>query len=73
MTVLKAIRQKCLDCCTYQPSDVSKCTVVKCALHPFRFGKNPFRHKRILSDKQKAALAAGLARHKKISANRDTQ
>jgi hypothetical protein len=69
MTVLKAIRQKCLDCCCYQPSEVAKCTATKCALHPFRMGKNPFRQKRVLSDEQKAALLAGLARARETQAN----
>lgn len=68
MSPLKAIRQKCLDCCCYQPSEVAKCTMTKCALHPFRMGKNPFRQKRILSAGQKAALLAGLAKARESKA-----
>ena len=40
-TVMKAIRQKCLDCACYQPSEVVQCTVYACPLHSFRFGKDP--------------------------------
>lgn len=61
MNPLKAIRQKCLDCCCYQPSLVAQCELEHCALHPFRMGKNPFRAKRSLSAEQKAALAERLA------------
>lgn len=40
-TPIKAIRAKCLDCCGYQYSEVVKCTVTKCPLFPYRFGKRP--------------------------------
>ncbi len=40
-TPIKAIRAKCLDCCGYLYSEVVKCTVVKCPLFPYRFGKRP--------------------------------
>jgi hypothetical protein len=43
--LLKVIREKCLDCCCYQPSEVAKCTAVKCALWPFRMGSNPFTNR----------------------------
>lgn len=40
----KVIRLKCLDCCCGSADEVKKCTCEKtCFLHPFRFGKNPFR------------------------------
>ena len=42
-TPLKAIRLKCLDCCCGSAHEVKLCDVVKCALHPYRFGKNPSR------------------------------
>ena len=53
---LKAIRAKCLDCCFDQPSEVKLCPVSGCPLYPFRFGKNPFRAKRELTDDQKEML-----------------
>ncbi len=53
---LKAIRAKCLDCCCEQPSEVKLCPVSDCPLYPFRFGRNPFRAKRELTDEQKEML-----------------
>lgn len=38
---IKAIRAKCLDCCGGQYSEVVKCTIPKCPLFPYRFGKRP--------------------------------
>lgn len=58
----KAIRQFCLDCCGGSSSEVKSCTAAKCALYPFRFGKNPFRANRELSDEQRAAMAERLKR-----------
>lgn len=49
---LKAIRQKCLDCCVYKPSEVRRCHITSCPLWPYRMGKNPF-HKRTMTEKQK--------------------
>lgn len=62
MSVLKAIRAKCLDCVCYQPSLIAACALKECALHPYRMGKNPFRQKRVLTDEQRAALAERLAK-----------
>ncbi|MEY9198338.1 hypothetical protein ABIA16_003454 [Sinorhizobium fredii] len=39
---MKAIREKCLDCCSGQPSEVRLCETVKCALWPFRSGTHPY-------------------------------
>ncbi len=49
---VKAIRAKCLDCCCGSPAEVNRCHLDDCALHPFRFGKNPFI-KREMTDEQK--------------------
>lgn len=56
---LKAIRAKCLDCCCDQTTEVKLCPASDCPLHPFRFGKNPFR-KRELTDEQREALCQRL-------------
>lgn len=40
-TPLKAIRKKCLDCSYFQPSEVRQCTVIKCPIYPYRFGRRP--------------------------------
>ena len=56
----KAIRAKCLDCCCGSSEEVKRCPCEDCALHPFRFGKNPFRAKREYTAEEKAALAKRL-------------
>ena len=43
MTPLKAIREKCLDCCCGSAFEVKMCPIRDCALHPFRDGHNPNR------------------------------
>jgi len=43
LTPLRAIRAKCLDCCSKQPSEVRNCESLECPLYPYRFGKNPNR------------------------------
>ncbi len=40
MTPMKAIRAKCLDCCGTS-HEVRLCTIEKCPLYPYRFGKRP--------------------------------
>ena len=57
---LKAIREKCLDCCCGSPSEVRKCVATDCAIWPFRMGANPFRKKRELSPQQKREMAERL-------------
>lgn len=41
ITPLKAIRLNCLDCMNGSSNEVQLCTLEKCSLWPFRFGKNP--------------------------------
>jgi hypothetical protein len=43
LTPLKAIRRKCLDCCTGSAKEVGLCPARDCPLHGFRAGKNPRR------------------------------
>lgn len=43
MTPLKAIREKCLDCCCGSAHEVRLCPAESCTLWPFRFGHNPAR------------------------------
>jgi len=38
ITKAKAIRAYCMDCCSWQQAEVSRCTVHTCVLYPFRFG-----------------------------------
>lgn len=42
-TPLKAIRQKCLDCCCEQATEVRLCPMESCPLYPYRMGHNPNR------------------------------
>lgn len=62
---VKAIREFCLECCGDSPSGVKECNSVKCALHPFRLGKNPYRTKREMTDEQKEAAKIRLAEARK--------
>ena len=57
---LKAIREKCLDCCCGNAAEVRKCVAVDCPSWPYRTGTNPFRKKRDLSPQQKSERAARL-------------
>ncbi len=40
-TPIMAIRNHCLECCGYQPSEVELCTAPKCWLFPYRLGRKP--------------------------------
>jgi hypothetical protein len=58
---LKALRARCLDCCSGNASEVRKCTATGCPSWPFRMGVNPFRRKRTLSPDQNQAMVERLA------------
>jgi hypothetical protein len=62
---LAAIRAKCIDCAGGQPSEVRLCPVVRCALHPFRFGKRPKKTGQELPAAAKAALLERLGAGRK--------
>ena len=64
---LKAIRLFCLECCGGSSNEVKLCSAQKCALYPFRFGKNPFRPKRELTNEQRAAIAERLKAARNVS------
>ena len=40
-TPIKAIRAKCIDCCCGSYKEVRLCTVIDCALYPYRMGRRP--------------------------------
>lgn len=63
---VKAIREKCLDCCCGSYTEVSTCTTTKCALYPFRFGKNPYRQRKELTEEQRQALRDRMAEARKV-------
>ena len=62
---VKAIRAFCLDCCGGNPNYVKDCTALRCALYPFRMGRNPYRTKRELTEEQKEMLRVRLANARK--------
>jgi hypothetical protein len=55
-SLLKSIREKCLDCCSNSHAEVRKCHITDCPLWEFRMGKNPF-HKRTMTEDQKTYLS----------------
>ena len=59
---LKAIRAKCLECSGGSSNEVKLCNVTNCELYNFRFGKNPFRVKRVMSEEQKKAAILRLSK-----------
>ena len=63
--VLRAVRAKCLECSAGSPKEVDLCPITDCALYPFRYGKNPFRAKREMSDEQRNAAKERLAKARK--------
>lgn len=62
---IKAIKEKCLDCCCDQREEVKLCPAKDCPLWPFRLGKNPYRT-RNMTDEQKEAAKERLAKARTI-------
>lgn len=62
---VKAIRAFCMECSNGQTSEVKDCTVYKCPLYPFRFGKNPYRQRREMTEEEKQVLADRLKEARK--------
>ena len=67
LTAIKAIRAFCLECMDGVETEVKLCTATKCPLFEFRFGKNPPRLKRKLTDEQKKSLVERLQKNKESS------
>lgn len=44
--ILKAIREKCLDCSGWHPNEVKECPITRCSLYPYRMGHNPFSNRK---------------------------
>lgn len=66
---VKAIRAFCIDCCGGSAYEVKLCTAPKCALYPFRLGKNPYRTKREMTEEQRAEAAERLAKARQNKQN----
>lgn len=41
--LVKIMREKCIECCGFEISEVRKCVSTTCPLWPYRMGKNPFQ------------------------------
>lgn len=70
---VKAIRANCLECCCGSAYEVERCPSTDCPLYPFRFGKNPYRTPRVLTDEQRIAAAARLSNNRKKAQEARTQ
>ncbi len=71
LTPVKAIRAKCLDCCGGSAHEVEQCSVERCSLFPYRFGKNPNIK---LSPEEKARRqAVGRENHRRLRAFQETK
>ena len=65
MRPMRAMREKCLDCCCGQAARVRDCTITGCAIWLYRHGRNPNRKGRPgkpLTDAHKDKLAEGRAK-----------
>ena len=52
----KVMREKCLDCVGFQPSEVRKCVCTACPLWPYRMGKDPFKSAKCKAQKMHGNL-----------------
>jgi hypothetical protein len=59
---LKAIRAMCIDCSGGSFNEVKLCVISECPLYAYRFGNNPFRKARKLTEEQRQELAERLRR-----------
>lgn len=62
LNALRAIRAQCLECLDWNLNHVRDCTSPLCSLFPFRFGKDPSKIKRTLSEDRKKAVIEILAK-----------
>lgn len=70
---VKAIRAYCLSCVGGSPYEVDKCPITDCPLFSFKYGKNPFRTKRVLSDEQRTAMAERLKKAREAKSSDEAQ
>lgn len=57
-SLLKTIRQKCMDCTYDQLKEVQMCPAEDCPLWKYRLGKDPDKKTRTMSEAQRAVLEA---------------
>lgn len=68
---VKAIREKCIECCCGSTTEVKECTVERCPIFPFRFGKNPFRQKKEMTEEQRKAAGERLRKARKSNTDEE--
>lgn len=68
----RADRLHCLECVGFSAYEVRNCSHTICAMWPFRFGKDPGRVKRDLSEEQKTAMVERFKRNISGPINFDT-
>lgn len=66
---IKRIREYCIQCVADQPREVELCPITDCPLYDFRFGTNPYRIKRIVSEEQKEAFRSRMENYRNNKAN----
>ena len=66
---VKAIREYCLQCSGGSSNEVKLCQIETCPLYAFRFGKNPYRQRRELTEDELEALRARMANARKSLTN----
>jgi hypothetical protein len=62
LSILQAIRARCIDCCAGSPSEVRRCVSINCPSWPFRMAFNPWRERPDLSDERKTQMSENLAK-----------
>lgn len=67
-TPLKAIKEKCIDCCGGNYNEVKLCPSTCCPLYPFRTGRNTLV-KRELTEEQRQASAERLRKAREAKDN----
>lgn len=60
----RAIKEKCNNCSCWQRDEVILCPITDCTLWPYRFGGNPFKAKKELTQEQKEEIAERFRRSK---------
>lgn len=70
---VKAIREYCLLCSGGSSNEVKLCQIETCPLYAFRFGKNPYRQRRELTEDEREVLRARLADARKSHTNSQGQ
>ena len=62
MTMLQAIRAKCLDCMAGSANEVKLCPCEDCSLFPFRLGHNPNIKRRERTPEEQAKINEQMAK-----------